>query len=658
MLTNALARNRLGVASVVFFVMSAAAPLTVVAGVVPTGLAVTGLTAISIAFVTVALVLAVFSVGYVAMARHIANAGAFYAYVSRGLGRPLGVAAAWVALAAYNSFQVASYGGIGAIAAPLFAEWFGIQPPWWLIALAAWALVAVLGVRDVAVNGKVLATLLVAEIILVVLFSFADLTTAGFVPSAAPLDPGGLAGAGAGALLVMAVTGFVGFEQSVVFSEESRDPRRTVPRATYLSILLITALYAFSAWAMISAAGPDAVHRATTEGPELFFTLPAAQLGDLAVDLGHALFLTSLIAAMISFHNIIARYTFSLGREGVLPRTFGRTVPATGAPKNGSLAQSAFGLLVILTYALLGWDPLVQLFFWGGTTGALGVLLLITVTSAAVIGFFLRTPCDETLWRRAIAPTCGTLLLLAITTAAFTTIATLFGVTPGSPPTWTVPLAYTLLAAAGATWALTLRLTRPTTYEGIGWGARSTRFHPTEDPPPTDPQPTDPQLSDSRPGDSQLTDPQLSDSRPGDLQPIDSRPGGSQPGDLQPMDSRPVGPQPGDLQPMDSRPGGSQPGDFRPSDSPRGTIPDTSDSRPSNSPANAAPDITVPLSAAPSSNLPGTNVAAYGVPSTGVPSTGVPGGGAPGGVSLSNGGRPSDPRDHDVSGGDTPGGAQ
>ena len=110
-LSNALARDRLGVAAVVFFVMSAAAPLTVVAGVVPTGLAVTGLTGISIAFVAMAVVLAIFAVGYVAMSRHISNAGAFYAYISQGIGRPVGVGAAWLALVAYNCFQIAAYGG-------------------------------------------------------------------------------------------------------------------------------------------------------------------------------------------------------------------------------------------------------------------------------------------------------------------------------------------------------------------------------------------------------------------------------------------------------------------------------------------------------------------------------------------------------------------
>ncbi len=472
-LSTALARDRLGVAAVVFFVMSAAAPLTVVAGVVPTGIAVTGLTGISIAFVAVAVVLAVFAVGYVAMSRHISNAGAFYAYISQGIGRPIGVGASWVALLAYNMFQIAAYGGFGAIASPLFDKWFGLDIQWWVLALVVWALTAVLGVRDVAVNGKVLATLLVAEIVVVFAFSLADLFSPNFQASSAPLDLGDLTGAGSGALLVMAVTGFVGFEQSVVFSEESRDPRRTVARATYIAISLIAVLYGFAAWTMISGAGADVVGRAGAEGPDLFFNVAADQLGGRAVDLGYALFLTSLIAAMISFHNIIARYTFSLGREGVLPRAFGRTVPGTGAPKNGSLAQSAFALVVLVIYAAAGWDPLVNLFFWGGTGGGIGVLLLITLTALAVIGYFVKNPTGEDFWHRLGAPVLGAVLLLVMSYLAISNIATLFGVEPGSYPTWVVPLAFGVLLVAGIAWALILRSSRPQVYAGIGLGARS-----------------------------------------------------------------------------------------------------------------------------------------------------------------------------------------
>lgn len=469
-----LARNRLGVPAVVFFVMSAAAPLTVVAGVVTTGYAVTGVTGIPFAFVVVGVVLAVFSVGYVAMARHVANAGAFYAYISRGLGRPLGVGAAWVALLAYNALQVGLYGAIGAAAKPLLVEWFGIDIAWWVIALAAWLLVAVLGVLRVDINGKVLAVLLLAEITVIVLFNLADLAhPAGGALSFDTLAPGNLAAPGVGAILALAVLGFVGFESAAVFSEESRDPRRTVPVATYASVALIAGLYAFSAWAMTVAVGPDRIVAASQEqGPEVVFTLAASHLGGMAADIGHALFLTSLIAAMISFHNTTARYAFALGREQVLPARLGNT-SRTGAPKVGSLLQSLFGLAVIAVYAAAGWDPLVQLFFWGGTGGGYGVLLLIAVTSIAVIVYFARNASGENPWRRVAAPVLAAGALVEIAWLATANFATLLGVAPDSPIPWVIPGAYLAAALAGVGWALIVKATRPHVYARIGMGAEA-----------------------------------------------------------------------------------------------------------------------------------------------------------------------------------------
>src|SRR5260370_14898209 len=100
--SRTLARDRLGLPAVLFFVLAGVAPLTVAAGVIPTAYQTTGLTAIPAAFLVVAVILAIFAAGYVAMARRITNAGACYALVARGLGRPAGVAAALVALLPYS----------------------------------------------------------------------------------------------------------------------------------------------------------------------------------------------------------------------------------------------------------------------------------------------------------------------------------------------------------------------------------------------------------------------------------------------------------------------------------------------------------------------------------------------------------------------------
>jgi amino acid transporter len=473
--SRTLAHNRLGVPAVVFFVISAATPLTVVAGVITTGFAVTGIIGLPIAFVAMGLLLALFSVGYVAMSRHITNAGAFYTYVTHGLGRPAGVGAAWMALFAYNALQVGLYGIIGAAAAPLLADWFGIDVSWWVIALVAWAIVGTLGVLRVDINGMVLAVLLLTEIAIILIYSISYLTIpANGEVTFDTLSIANLLEPGVGALLVLAVLGFVGFEASVVYSEESRNPRRTVQLATYVSVAIIAVVYTLSSWAMSVATGPDQIVPFTQEaGPGTIFALADMSLGGWWVRVGEILFATSVLAAMISFHNTCARYGFALGRERVLVRALGQTSPRSGAPVVASVIQSLIGLAVILIYAIAGWDPVLYLFFTLGVTGGFGVLVLITITSIAVVTFFAREPSGENAWRRMIAPTLAAILLVITVIFAVVEYDLLLGLPDPEPLRWILPAIYVVLFLLGVWWARYLRSARPEVYEMIGRGANA-----------------------------------------------------------------------------------------------------------------------------------------------------------------------------------------
>jgi amino acid transporter len=178
--------------------------------------------------------------------------------------------------------------------------------------------------------------------------------------------------------------------------------------------------------------------------------------------------MTSLFAAMISFHNAVARYTFALGREHVLPTALGRTAAGVGAPRAASALQSAVGIAIIALYAVAGWEPTVHLFFWLGTTGGFGVLCLLATTAIAVIAFFARSRRGEGVWQRAIAPALAAAALLAMIVAALASYATLLGVTPGSAPSWALPALYAVAAAIGIGYALWLRTHRPAIYHRIG----------------------------------------------------------------------------------------------------------------------------------------------------------------------------------------------
>lgn len=468
---TALATDRLGAESVMCFIATAATPMTVIAGVVTTGFATTGLLGIPVAFASVGALLLLFSVGYVAMSRHVRNAGAFYAYISH-LSRPLGVGAAWVALVAYNALQVGLYGLLGATAAPMLDTWWGLDVPWWVVAAACWLFVAVLGQQAVDLNGRVLATLLVAEIAIIVLLSVSNvLHPAGGETDFAALDPGELVGDGAGAMLVLAVLGFIGFEAATVYAEESRNPRRTVPVATYTSVVALAVLYTFGSWAMTVAVGSDAIV-ATSQQQQtgVIFGLAGAQLGQAVVTVTEVLLVTSIVAATVSFHNTVARYMFSLGREGVLPTALGRTSARSAAPRAASLCQSAVGALVIAIYAIGDLDPLVELFFYAGTAGGLGVLLLVTVTAVSVLWFFAHDRRGEGVWSAHVAPAAATALLLLVSWAGISNMPQLLGTPPGSPLPWLVPAVYGAVALAGIAWGAALAATRPSTYAGIGAG--------------------------------------------------------------------------------------------------------------------------------------------------------------------------------------------
>nr|WP_179277063.1 APC family permease [Actinoplanes regularis] len=468
---------------VVFIVMAAAAPLTVIAGGATTGWAVTGVIGIPLGYLAVALVLAVFSVGYVAMSRQVVNSGAFYTYVTHGLGRIPGVGASAVAVLAYNAMQIGLYGGFGKVTADFIEAHLGWSAPWWLWALVGWAAVGILGVRRVDLNGRILAILLIGEIAVALGLAAVHFThpADGHIDLTA-IGPSQLFTAGIGAVLVTAITGFVGFEGTAVFSEESKDPQKTVARATYIALAIIGVLYSLCALAMTVAVGPDKiVDSATDHGTELIFDLAAPYVPSTILILGHLLFITSLFAALLSFHNTAARYFFALGREGVLPRALARTSVRSRSPQTASITQTAIAFAALCLYAYAGWDPMINLFFWITVTGGLGVLILMLITSVAVVGYFLR-PANRAgvgISRGLLAPILATAALGWILVITLQQFNVLLGVDTASPWRWIFPVAFGAAAILGMLWALYLRAARPRVYAVIGAGAHNTLIDAT-----------------------------------------------------------------------------------------------------------------------------------------------------------------------------------
>ena len=476
-----LGRRRLGVPALVFMIIAASAPLTVVAGGVTSNYAVSGLLGIPLSFVVLGAVLLVFAVGYTAMSRHVHNAGAFYAYISRGLGKPAGIGSAWIALVSYNAMQVGIYGLFGFALSSFVGGLSGIDVPWWASALVGWVVVALLGVNKVDLSAKVLGVLVALEFAVVVVY---DVLAVGAAPegvTAASLSPGNLFTAGVGAALAFSIAAFMGFESGAIYNEEVKDPRVTARRATLIAVSAIAGFYALSAWAVAVGEGDSAVvDRSREFGPDLMFVFLAERGPAWLVDVSALLFITSLLAALIAFHNVVARYLFSLGREGVLPPILARTNPRTQAPAAGSLAQSAVALVVLVLFAWAGAGheygplfPVLTMFTWLTNTGAFGLVLLMALTSFAVVGYFRRQPHGLGAWTRIVAPVVAGVALTALFGAIVANFDVLIGLEGASVLSWLLPAAVVVPGVAAFAWAFRLWTANPAVYARVGRGGEA-----------------------------------------------------------------------------------------------------------------------------------------------------------------------------------------
>ncbi|MEV1289804.1 APC family permease [Micromonospora sp. NPDC049679] len=477
---SGLAKRRLGVVHLVFFTVAASAPLTVLGGGITTAFLVTGNIGTPISFIVLAAVLAIFAVGYAAMSRYVSNAGAFYSYLANGMGRAAGVSGSFVALTAYNAINFGLYGLFGAIFGNFMADRFGIAVTWWVWSFAAMALIGLLGVLRVDLNAKVLAVLLILECVVVAVFDIVAVANpAGGSVSFAGLNPANLFVPGFGAVLALGIACFAGFESAAIYSEEVIDPRRTVARASYIAVAFTGAFYALSAWALSVVHGPDNVGGVIAEqGAGAAFGPLGQYAGALVADLANVLFITSVFAALLSFHNGVARYLFALGRERVLPDFLGRTGTRSAAPVAGSVTQSLLAFAVVLLFAATDRDPVVDLFTWFSGLAAVGIVLLMTGTSIAVVGYFRNRQTEETVWQRLVAPALSSILLATVLFFLVYNFDALLAPTNPGYLTWLLPGLVGVAAVAGLIWGVMLRRIRPDVYAGIGRSA----VHPvTED---------------------------------------------------------------------------------------------------------------------------------------------------------------------------------
>jgi amino acid transporter len=405
---GSLARGKLNTIVIVFLVMAIVAPIGGLSGPVGLGIALGNGAGMPGVFLIAMLILLCFAAGYAAMSRHVSQTGAFYAYITRGLGRPAGGAGAWIVMVAYNAAFCSMCGYIGFFAKMFFLEHTGVDLPWYFYTAIVLLIIFVLGRLNIGVSAGVLVALLAVEISLFVVFDIGVLVKYGLgVFSVTSFTPHVVWTGGWGGFSVAMMFAFYcfgGVEAAAIYAEEAREPRKTVGRATYSAVLTVGLFYLVTSWCMVSAAGSETVQKTALDNPGMFgFNIVGQVLGSPAAVIMNVLVMTSLLASMAGLHQEIARYLLALGRDGLMPRVLARVHPVRKVPQVASAAALGLAVVVCLAFALAKADPLLTLASSLSGITTIGTLLLWTITSLAFVVYF-RRQADTHYWTTFVLP--------------------------------------------------------------------------------------------------------------------------------------------------------------------------------------------------------------------------------------------------------------
>ena len=464
--TGGLFSGMLGTSDIIFMILACAAPMGVLAGIIPLALAFGNGAGMPGTQLLICGVMLLFAIGYVRMMPHVRNAGAFYAYIAVSLNKEAGIAAAYTAVVAYICAAASVLGAMSFFASDLISNTFGISTRWELWAAFSVAVISWLGYRKITMAAKVLTIALLLEVGLIVVIDAMILWDVGFAGlDFSSFSPAKIFAPGLGIAVIYAINGCIGFEATAIYQEEAVDRARTIPRATYGAVLVLGTFYVLSSWCLVLAVSPERVQQIATADPGRLVTgIAFRYLGEFGRDALNLLVVTSLFAAALGFFNNIARYFFALSRDGLIPEPLGRVHPRHGSPYVACILLTGILVVVIGAFAVVGLDPLLSLATSLSSMGAVGLEILLTVTSLSIPIFFARR--GEYSLGKTVAPALSGLIIAVATVLSLANYSALTGTDLAIINR--LPLLFVAIALIGIVHGKILKGRRPDIYARVG----------------------------------------------------------------------------------------------------------------------------------------------------------------------------------------------
>jgi amino acid transporter len=346
------------------------------------------------------------------------STGGFISFVGKTFGGTSAVTTALLCGAGYIIAISSVLAVVGGFLSITLQHYLGWNIPWGIFTVLLTAGCVVMMIRGVAVSTKLAGFFFGFEMLVLVVVSVVAIVKHGAHLSAAPFEPShitnGFSGLAAG--FPLAVYLFIGWENSAALAEETGDPRRNVPRAVFLSVILMVASYLLFAYATVTGFGYSGSKLGAAEIP--FISL-AGGITPAFAAFAYIAGMTSTLGVLIAAANSQARLIFNAGREGLLPRWIGRVHPGRRTPVNAICVFLALAGGIIAVWALghlIGghagsMDP-VGFFFESSTMGTILVLVVYFLANLALPFYYRRyRPGEFSVVKHVVLPVLGMLAI-------------------------------------------------------------------------------------------------------------------------------------------------------------------------------------------------------------------------------------------------------
>jgi amino acid transporter len=347
------------------------------------------------------------------------SAGSFITYVESGLGPRAGVVTALLVTVGYTVAMAGVFTMSGGMVTMTLDHYTSVHVPWEPLAVVLTIAAIWVTAKGVKLSTSAVGVALVAQVAVMLVTCVVALIDQRSQLSGVPFSwahlSGGLTGLSRGFPLALYM--FIGWENGPALAEECRDPKRSVPRALYLSIGIGTALFVIFAYATITGFHYNVSSIGRTSVP--FLTVADHDLGGFAF-LAWIAGIVSVLAALVAGSSSQARMLFDGGRSGLLPAPLGRLAKGTDTPVNALIAMAVVGLGIIgvwwLTHVISGhthsMDP-VGLYAECSTMGTIVILVVYLLTNLSLPLFMWRRHrATFSPIRHVVVPTVGSVVLI------------------------------------------------------------------------------------------------------------------------------------------------------------------------------------------------------------------------------------------------------